>query len=93
MLEDETVTNYVRWSKSGSVDALCIPDIEAFVVNAMPKHFKEMKQVLIAIARRKLRGNVNLSLYGSGAASKNNCIIIDLRSKTGWGLSALVPFT
>lgn len=44
MLEDETVTNYVRWSKSGSVDALCIPDIEAFVVNAMPKHFKEMKQ-------------------------------------------------
>ncbi|KAG8951644.1 hypothetical protein FRC04_005932 [Tulasnella sp. 424] len=44
MLEDETVTSYVSWSTNEHADAICIPNIEAFVVNVMPKHFKEMKQ-------------------------------------------------
>ncbi|KAG8965901.1 hypothetical protein FRC05_002959 [Tulasnella sp. 425] len=44
MLDDETITNYVTWSKSESLNALYIPDIKAFEVNVMPKHFKEMKE-------------------------------------------------
>lgn len=48
MLEDETLTSYVSWSKNEHSDAICIPNIEAFVVNVMPTHFKEMKQVYIA---------------------------------------------
>ncbi|KAG9035753.1 hypothetical protein FS837_001837 [Tulasnella sp. UAMH 9824] len=44
MLEDETLRQYVSWSKSKGKDAFSIPDIEAFVANALPKHFEEMKQ-------------------------------------------------
>ncbi|KAG8951646.1 hypothetical protein FRC04_005934 [Tulasnella sp. 424] len=43
MLQDETIKNYVSWRKHESLDALYIPDIEAFAVNVMPKYFKEMK--------------------------------------------------
>ncbi|KAG8951645.1 hypothetical protein FRC04_005933 [Tulasnella sp. 424] len=44
MLGDGTVMDFVRWGKSGSLDALYIPDIKAFEVNVMPKYFKEMRQ-------------------------------------------------
>ncbi|KAG8916452.1 hypothetical protein FRC01_003147, partial [Tulasnella sp. 417] len=44
MLEDETVKQYATWSKIGNRDALFIPDVEAFVANVLPKHFKEMKK-------------------------------------------------
>lgn len=45
MLEDETVEPYVRWSNFNNREALLIPDIDAFVANVMPRHFKEMKKV------------------------------------------------
>ncbi|KAG8899432.1 hypothetical protein FRC00_001428 [Tulasnella sp. 408] len=44
MLEDKSLKQYVSWSKSKGKDAVVIPDIEAFVANALPKHFEEMKQ-------------------------------------------------
>ncbi|KIO17091.1 hypothetical protein M407DRAFT_33253 [Tulasnella calospora MUT 4182] len=43
-IQDETLNHYVGWSKSKDRDAFLIPDIEAFVAYALPKHFKEMKQ-------------------------------------------------
>ncbi|KIO23936.1 hypothetical protein M407DRAFT_26637 [Tulasnella calospora MUT 4182] len=44
MLEDEAMMRYARWIKSGHRDAFLIPDIDAFLANVMPKHFKEMNQ-------------------------------------------------
>ncbi|KIO17088.1 hypothetical protein M407DRAFT_33252 [Tulasnella calospora MUT 4182] len=44
MLEDKPMMPYVRWIKSGDRDAFLIPNIEAFIVNVIPKHFKEMNQ-------------------------------------------------
>ncbi|KIO23935.1 hypothetical protein M407DRAFT_26636 [Tulasnella calospora MUT 4182] len=43
-IQDETLNHYVGWSKSKGRDAFLIPDIEAFVAYALPKHFKEMKE-------------------------------------------------
>ncbi|KAG8897380.1 hypothetical protein FRC00_004364 [Tulasnella sp. 408] len=44
MLEDEGLKKYVSWSKIKGKDAFVIPDIEAFVADALPTHFEEMKQ-------------------------------------------------
>ncbi|KIO23937.1 hypothetical protein M407DRAFT_26638 [Tulasnella calospora MUT 4182] len=44
MLQDKTVERYVMWTKAEQKDALLIPDLEAFVANVLPKHFKEMKK-------------------------------------------------
>ncbi|KAG8916093.1 hypothetical protein FRC01_003386 [Tulasnella sp. 417] len=44
MLEDGAVKRYATWSKIGNRDALFIPDVEAFIANVLPKHFKEMKK-------------------------------------------------
>ncbi|KIO17087.1 hypothetical protein M407DRAFT_33251 [Tulasnella calospora MUT 4182] len=45
MLQDNTVERYVMWTEVEQQDALLIPDLEAFVANVLPKHFKEMKKL------------------------------------------------
>lgn len=61
MLEDESVESYVMWSKFNNREALLIPDIDAFVANVMPRHFREMKKVDTWLVPK--HRTLNLMLY------------------------------
>lgn len=45
MLEDEDMATYVRWHQERGLYGLLIPDIDAFVENALPRHFAGVKKV------------------------------------------------
>lgn len=45
MLEDEAMATYVQWHQERGLYGLLIPDIDAFVENALPKHFAGVKKV------------------------------------------------
>lgn len=44
MLEDEDMATYVRWHQERGLYGLLIPDIDAFVENALPRHFAGVKK-------------------------------------------------
>lgn len=70
MLQDSTVEGYVMWTKFEEQDALIIPDVEAFVVNVLPKHFKDMKKVYAIVVLEQI--TCDLTFYQSGAAFRNS---------------------
>ncbi|KAG8953102.1 hypothetical protein FRC04_003049 [Tulasnella sp. 424] len=44
MLADDAMKDYIAWRRVEDLDGLFIPNIEAFVENALPEHFPEMNQ-------------------------------------------------
>lgn len=45
MLSDETMAKYIKLDERQGSKAFKIPNIEAFVANALPKYFPDMNQV------------------------------------------------
>lgn len=45
MLSDQAMTKYIKLDERQGPKAFNIPNIEAFVANALPKYFPDMNQV------------------------------------------------